>query len=298
MTTEAHDVEAERRGLMALAYRMLGTVADAEDAVQETYARWYRLTGADRAEIRNPAAWLTRVAGRVCLDALGSARRRREQYVGDWLPEPLPSAAVGGHGGARGPGADPLDRVTLDDTLSTALLIVLDALTPAERVAFVLHDVFGLRFTEIAEIVGRSPDACRQLAASARRHVQDRRRRTADRDRHDELVAAFAAACASGDLGALTAVLDPDVVLTSDGGGVVSAARRPVLGADRVGRFLLGLIRGNPDASVETSATADGTVLVARQAGAVTAVLTIGADQRGVTEVWIMRNPAKLTQWG
>ncbi|WP_374315895.1 sigma factor, partial [Microbacterium sp.] len=146
-------LEGERRNLLALAYRMLGTVTDAEDAVQETYVRWYRLTPDERAEIRNPGAWLTRVASRVCLDVLGSARVRRERYVGEWLPEPVPGESPI----AASAPLDPLDRVTIDDSVSTALLVVLESLSPAERVAFVLHDVFGVPFAEIAETVGRTP---------------------------------------------------------------------------------------------------------------------------------------------
>ena len=161
-------VMVERRRLIALAYRMLGTLEEAEDAVQETYLRWYRLTEEERAGIGNPQGWLTRVGSRVCLDVLKSARTRREQYVGEWLPEPVPAGLLGDDSAP-----DPVDRVTLDDTVSTALLVVLDTMTPAERVAFVLHDVFALPFPEIAEIVGRSPAAVRQLATSARRRVAD-----------------------------------------------------------------------------------------------------------------------------
>ncbi len=163
---EVHaEVIAERRHLMALAFRMLGTVAEAEDAVQETYGRWYRMSREQRDAVEVPGAWLTRTASRVCLDVLGS-RRRRERYVGPWLPEPVPRHAF------TDPGADdPADRVTLDDSISTALLVVLERMTPAERVAFVLHDVFAMPFREIAEVVGRTPAACRQLAGSARQRV-------------------------------------------------------------------------------------------------------------------------------
>ena len=168
------EVMAERRRLVALGYRLLGTLEEAEDAVQETYLRWYRLSEDERAAIGNPQGWLTRVASRVCLDVLKSARARREQYVGPWLPEPVPSDLLAGL--ARP--VDPADRATLDDTVSTALLVVLDAMTPAERVAFVLHDVFGLPFGEIAEVVGRTPAAVRQLATSARRGTRCRGRPT------------------------------------------------------------------------------------------------------------------------
>ncbi|WP_285116029.1 RNA polymerase sigma factor SigJ [Leifsonia sp. fls2-241-R2A-40a] len=286
-------VVAERRHLLALAYRMLGTVAEAEDAVQETYARWYRLPADEREAILSPAAWLTRVASRVCLDVLGSARARRERYVGPWLPEPVPSDAFAG---ASAP-EDPLDRVTLDDSVSMALMLVLEAMTPAERVAFVLHDVFGMPFDEIAETVGRSPAACRQLAASARRRVREHREREVPRAEHDRVVQAFAAAAAGGDLAALVRVLDPRVVLTADGGGVVSAARRPVVGADNVARFLLGLAAKFPQVELTPTPLADGLAFVERQAGRVTGVMTFVVDDGRVSRIRMARNPDKLTLW-
>jgi RNA polymerase sigma factor (sigma-70 family) len=295
------EVVAERRHLLALGYRMLGTVAEAEDAVQETYARWYRLTPEEREAIASPRAWLTRVASRVCLDVLGSARVRRESYVGPWLPEPVPSSAfgagaIGALSGATTPG-DPLDRVTLDESVSTALLVVLEAMTPAERVAFVLHDVFALPFDEIAGIVGRSPAACRQLATSARRRVGERRDRAVPRAEHDRVVQAFGAAAAGGDLAALVSVLDPTVVLTTDGGGVVSAARRPVHGAENVARFLLGLAEKYPDALIRPCETTDGLGFEVRQEGVVTGVLTLSVREGRVADIRMMRNPQKLTLW-
>ena len=150
-------------------------MVEAEDAVQETYARWYAMTRGATASHRNPAAWLTTVASRICLDMLGSARVRRERYVGEWLPEPLPEPAewVGERRDAST--VDPADRVTLDESVNMALLVVLDAMTPAERVAFILHDVFRYPFAEVAEIVGRTPAACRQLASSARRRSREAR---------------------------------------------------------------------------------------------------------------------------
>src|SRR5689334_6430972 len=148
-------VMAERRRLINLAYRMLGSLADAEDAVQETYARWYALSAPQQEAIENAGAWLTTVASRICLDLLGSARARRERYVGEWVPEPLPEPAEWAAGRAGGAPADPADRVTLDESVSMAFLVVLESMTPAERVSFVLHDVFGYSFAEIAGIVGR-----------------------------------------------------------------------------------------------------------------------------------------------
>lgn len=286
-------LEAERRGLLGLAYRMLGTVTDAEDAVQETYLRWYRLSDDERAAVRNPAAWLTRVASRVCLDMLGSARARRERYVGEWLPEPVPGESAI----AASVPVDPLDRVTLDDSVSTALLVLLESLTPAERVAFVLHDVFGMPFAEIAEAVGRTPDAARQLASQARRRVRERRAGAASREQHDAVARAFAAATATGDLAGLVALLDPDVVLRADGGGLVSAARRPVHGPDRVARFLLGLPHLQPAATVEPTITADGLAFLVRIDGRADAVISLEVSGERITDVYIVRNPDKLTLW-
>ena len=286
-------LESERRNLLALAYRMLGTVADAEDAVQETYVRWYRLSEQERAEIINPAAWLTRVAGRVCLDVLGSARVRRESYVGPWLPEPLPRSSPL----VSSAPLDPLDRVTLDESVSMALLVVLESLTPAERVSFVLHDVFGVPFAEIAETVGRSQDAVRQLASQGRRRVRDRREGMATREQHDAVARAFLAASATGELEQLIGLLDPDVVLRSDGGGKMSAARRPVVGPDRVARFLLGIPQLNPGIRLEPTETADGIALLATLNGRTDSVVSFVVAEERITEILIVRNPDKLTQW-
>jgi RNA polymerase sigma-70 factor (ECF subfamily) len=286
-------LESERGRLLGLAYRMLGTVADAEDAVQETYIRWYRLSDAERAAVENPAAWLTRAASRICLDILGSARARRERYVGEWLPEPLPGDSLF----AASSPVDPLDRVTLDDSVSTALLVVLESLTPAERVAFVLHDVFGVPFAEIGATVGRTPEAARQLASQARRRVRDRRAGVASREQHDAVARAFAAATMTGDLDGLVELLDPDVVLRSDGGGKVSAARRPVVGADRVARFLLGLPRLEPTALLSPVETTDGLGFRATIGGRTDTVVSLVVAQDRITELYLVRNPDKLTLW-
>jgi len=285
-------VMAERRRLIALAYRLLGTLEEAEDAVQETYLRWYRLTEEERAAIDNPQGWLTRVASRVCLDVLKSARARREQYVGEWLPEPVPAGLLG-----DGAASDPADRVTLDDTVSTALLVVLDGMTPAERVAFVLHDVFALPFPDIAEIVGRSPAAVRQLATSARRRVSDHRDVVAPPAEHDAVVRAFVAAAAGGDLGALTRLLDPSVTLRSDGGGVVSAARNPVVGPAHVARFLLGILAKRSTWTVAERATGDGLGFTLAEDGEVRAVINMRVAGGLVTDVWMVVNPGKLSGW-
>ncbi|GAA3301248.1 hypothetical protein GCM10020218_094610 [Dactylosporangium vinaceum] len=203
----------ERRQLLNVAYRLLGSLADAEDVVQEAFARWYALAPDKRRGIASPGAWLTTVTSRICLDLLGSARVRRERYVGEWIPEPLPGDTDGGAG------ADPADRVTLDESVNMAFLVVLENMTPAERVAFVLHDVFRYSFAEVAAVVGRSPGACRQLASSARRRIESARVERASAERKAGLVRQFARAWAARDIDALIGVLDPDAVAVSDGGG-------------------------------------------------------------------------------
>ncbi|WP_426182086.1 RNA polymerase sigma factor SigJ [Microbacterium sp. TWP3-1-2b2] len=285
---------SERRHLVSMAFRMLGTVADAEDAVQETYIRWYRMSEEQRAAIEVPRAWLTRAASRVCLNVLASARHRREMYVGPWLPEPVPALAFA----TPSEGAtDPLDRVTLDESVSTALLVVLESMTPAERVAFVLHDVFAMPFDEIAETVGRSPAACRQLATSARRRVQQSRSRRATHAEHEKVVKAFSAAARAGDIAGLIAVLDPNVVLRSDGGGIVTAARNPVFGIDKVARFIMGALHKRPHATIVEQDTPDGTGFAMWDDGRIFGIVTLDVMDGLVTDVRMMMNPYKLTLW-
>ncbi|SDE08712.1 RNA polymerase sigma factor SigJ [Auraticoccus monumenti] len=287
------EVLGERRHLVSLAFRMLGTVAEAEDAVQETYIRWYRMSEDERGAIEVPRAWLTRAASRVCLNVLASARRRHERYVGEWLPEPVPAYAFS----AASSPTDPLEQVTLDDSVSTALLVVLESMTPAQRVAFVLHDVFAMPFDEIAQVVGRTPAACRQLATAARRRVQQSRSQRASRSDHDAIVRAFAAAARGGDIAGLVSVLDPDVVLRSDGGGIITAARNPILGADKVARFLLGVLRKNPRAAVLEQETPDGLGFAMWDEGRIIGVVTLDVVAGVVTDVRMMMNPYKLTLW-
>src|SRR5580692_5847934 len=196
-------IMSERRQLLNLAYRLLGSLADAEDAVQETYARWYAMSREQQDAIESPGAWLTTVASRICLNLLGSARARRETYVGEWIPEPLPAGPEwpGGRPGAAL--ADPADRVTLDESVSMAFLVVLESMTPAERVAFILHDVFRYPFTEVAEITGRTPAACRQLASSARRRISSSRAPVAPTASQAGVIRAFKAAWEAKDINAL-----------------------------------------------------------------------------------------------
>lgn len=225
---EAYDRARPR--LIRVAYAVLGSVGDAEDAVSDG---WLRLVRADaRDPVLDVDAWATVVVARLALDLLRSARVRREAYVGPWLPEPIVDVLT-----------DPADRVTLDEEVSFAMMVVLETLSPAERTTWVLHDLFGMPFDEVSTIVGRSPAAVRQLANRARSHVSARAPRlTVSAEEHDAAVEAFVAASAGGDMAALLRMLDPDVILTSDGGGHVSGARRPVYGADKVSRFILGIV--------------------------------------------------------
>ncbi|MFJ9429506.1 RNA polymerase sigma factor SigJ [Streptomyces sp. NPDC101490] len=287
-------VAGERSRLTGIAYRLLGSLTEAEDAVQETYARWYALTPARRAAVESPGAWLTTVAGRICLDLLGSARVRRERYVGAWIPEPLPDRTEWGGSG----GADPADRVALDESVGMAFLVVLESMTPAERVAFVLHDVFRYPFPEIAGIVGRTPAACRQLAASARRRV--RGERTASRPDAEQAAAVrrFKEAWEAKDIGAVVGLLDPDAVMTADGGGLVGTALRPLVGARRIAEYLV-FIAGKAPGLTLLERTVNGRPgLVAQHGTDVVTVAAFALDGDGrVTRIWAVRNPEKLTAW-
>jgi RNA polymerase sigma-70 factor (ECF subfamily) len=297
---DSEDVSAERRRLTALAYRMTGTLADAEDVVQETYVRWYRMTDAERSGILNPGGWLTTVASRISLDLLTSAPRRREHYVGQWLPEPVPLDLFVDRARVT-PGSDtsgdPFERVALDESVSTALLVVLEAMTPAERVAFVLHDIFDVPFGEIAETLDRSPAAVRQLATSARRHVREQRASAVPRAEHDRVVQAFQRASRTGLVEELLRVLAPDVELRSDGGGVVRAALNPINGADRVARFLLGIASKRPEMRVEELETGDGLAFLFREHGEVVSVMNMAVQDGLVSRLWIIMNPEKLSHW-
>ncbi|MCF2534408.1 RNA polymerase sigma factor SigJ [Streptomyces sp. FB2] len=294
-------VMMERHRLLSLAFRMMGTLADAEDVVQETYVRWYRLEPEERDRIATPAAWLMRVASRISLDLLGSARARRETYVGQWLPEPVPADLFAGTAKAPldsgHPAADPLERVTLDDAVSMALLTVLEAMTPAERVTFVLHDVFSVPFDEIAGIVGRSPAAARQLATSARRHVRRGRRAQVSPHQHDEVVRAFRDATVGGNIEDLLRLLAPDVELRVDGGGFVNAAPRVIRGSDHVARWFMGVMRKQPALRLERRDTADGLGYILRSGGDRYGMMTFDVSAECVTNVWLMLNPMKLTNW-
>jgi RNA polymerase sigma-70 factor, ECF subfamily len=282
-TTTEEATREHRQELLALAYRLLGTVSEAEDAVQEAYLRLER-HGTEG--IDNVGGWLNRTTSRICYDRLTSARARREVYVGPWLPEPLVTDGT----------TD--DPVELAESVSMAFLVVLESLSPAERVAFLLHDVFGYDHAELAAILDRSEPACRQLVSRARKHVQARRPRfEPDAGARARVADRFLTACRTGDLEALLATLAPDVVLRSDGGGKVSAARRPVEGADRVARFLEGLARQAPADVVLEPRWINGTpgVVIGTSDGTIVVVFVLDVADDAVHSIGAIRNPDKLT---
>jgi RNA polymerase sigma-70 factor, ECF subfamily len=285
--TDGEVFEAHRELLFAVAYRMLGTVADAEDAVQDAWLRW---SAGPRSDIAEPRAYLARTVTHVALNRLRSARARREAYVGSWLPEPLLTT---------GPGT--ADRAELAESVSLAMLVVLESLTPEERAVFVLHEVFGFPHAEIAAAIGRSDASVRQLMHRAREHVQARRPRfDVDASQQRAVTERFLAAAAGGGIDQLMMVLAPDVTLISDGGGKAKAPLRPIVGAAKVARFLVA-ISARPYMGIEV---ADMTVELAEINGGlgtlitvggkpITAVTTVVADGR-ITEIELVANPDKL----
>jgi RNA polymerase sigma-70 factor (ECF subfamily) len=295
--TAADEFEAHRRHLTGVAYRMLGSLAEAEDAVQEA---WLRYQGADHAAIRDVRGWLTTVTGRICLDVLRSARVRREAYVGPWLPEPLVERL------ADPTTMDPADRVARDTDVSVALLAMLERLSPEQRVAFVLHDVFDVPFDEIGRAIGVSTDAARQHASRGRRAVRDGApRHTASLAEQREVVGAFLAACQRGDLTGLLAVLAPEVAFTGDGGGLAPAVLHPVAGLEPVARFVLGLIRragtlGSPLLAEPVLVNGDLGILFHQRDSVggqqLTTVMCFAVADERITAVYNQLNPTKLTR--
>jgi RNA polymerase sigma-70 factor, ECF subfamily len=274
--------EEFRPVLFSLAYRMLGTRADAEDIVQDAYLRW---RAARVEELRDPKAFLTTVVARLALDSLKAAYRKREAYPGTWLPEPLVGPAVDGD-------------LELADSLSLAFLYLLEALSPAERVAFLLREAFDAEYAEIAGALGTSEANSRQLVTRARKHLQEKRRRfPVDRERHQDLLRQFVATCATGDPAQFASMLSQDVVALSDGGGKATAAVMPVFGIDRVSRFLAGLSRkgagGATNVRVMDVNGEPALVLEARDS--VITVMTIELDAEcRISRILIVRNPDKL----
>jgi RNA polymerase sigma-70 factor (ECF subfamily) len=290
-------VMSERRQLINLAYRLLGSLADAEDAVQETYARWYAMPRHQQDAIASPGAWLTTVASRICLDLLGSARARRERYVGEWLPEPLPGPTEWISGRTGGAPADPADRVTLDESVNMAFLVVLEAMTPAERVAFILHDVFGYPFAEVAQIVGRTPAACRQLASSARRRIRASQPPAAPATEQASIVRAFKQAWEAKDINALIGLLDPSATAIADTGGLAMALPSPIEGSEEIVRACLEVARIAPNLAILERTVNGQPGLVAQLDGVIVTVFAFEVADDRIKHIWAVRNPEKLRSW-
>jgi RNA polymerase sigma-70 factor (ECF subfamily) len=281
--------DQHRRLLFTVAYQMLGSVADAEDAVQDAWLRW---SSADRSQVADPKAYLVQITSRLALDRLRSARTRRETYVGPWLPEPLLTDSADA-------APDPAEAAEIGEQVSLALLVVLETLSPVERAVFVLREVFGMPVAEVAAALDRSEAAVRQVAHRAREHVEARRPRfDADRRMQREVTEQFLAAVAGGDLDALVAVLSPGVVLVSDGGGQASAALRPITGPDKVARFLTGIaVKGQrdfPDLRIEIADVNGRPALVGWIGDEPFGVVSLVVSEGRVDQVLVMVNPEKL----
>lgn len=271
------DFELHRALLHGIAYRMLGSAADADDILQEARIRWL---GAPKAEVANVRSYLVTVVSRLCLDELGSARKRRETYIGPWLPEPV----------ATPPDADP-------DSLSVAFLMLLERLSPAERATFLLAEVFDYELAEVARILGKSEEACRQLASRARKHVRDGRVRPIDREQHTRALYAFVHACSTGDLAALERLLAADVVSHSDSGGRATAARKLVRGSHDVARLTLGLVKkGGANATFELIDLNGLPAIIGKEGGRVTSALSVAVVDGLIQAIYMTRNPDKLTR--
>jgi len=291
-------VMSERRQLINLTYRLLGSLAEAEDAVQETYARWYAMSRQQQDAIESPGAWLTTVASRICLNLLGSARVRRETYVGEWIPEPLPERTEWISGRPGGTTADPADRVTLDESVNMAFLVVLEAMTPAERVAFVLHDVFRYSFAEVAGIVGRTPAACRQLASSARRRIREARAPASPAAHQAGIVRAFKRAWEAKDIDALIGLLDPDATAIADGGGLATTFLRPIEGGEQIARAWIEIANRVTSNMAFLERTVNGQPgLVIQQDGVTVTVFAFEVAGDRIKHIWVVRNPEKLRPW-
>jgi len=287
-------VMTERRQLINIAYRLLGSLAEAEDVVQDTYTRWYAMSRSQQQAIESPGAWLTTVTSRSCLNVLGSARARRERYVGEWIPEPLPDRITGRSESA----GDPADRVTLDESVNMAFLVVLESMTPAERVAFILHDVFRYPFTEVAEIVGRTPAACRQLASSARRRLRAAQAPATPIAQRAEIVRNFKRAWQAKDINALIGLLDPDATATADGGGLALTFLHPIEGNEQIARAWVELANRASSNATLLERTVNGQPgLVASQDGVIVTVFAFDVARDRIKHIWVIRNPDKLRPW-
>lgn len=283
--SDAELFEARRGAMTGLAYRMLGSRAEAEDVVQDAWLRWRKV---EAETVQEPGAFLSRVVTRLCLDRLKSARARREVYVGEWLPEPVLDAE------ALAP-----DEGDLDAALSVAFLLTLERLSPLERAAFLLHDVFDRPFSEVAATLDRSEAACRQLAARARAHIrQDRPRQKPDPEAEQRLIGAFMTAALSGDAEGLKAILAEDVVFHADGGGVVSANLNPIYGVEKTIRLIEGVLRKFPPPAgvMPCLARVNGMpgVVLTYPDGRVHQTMALEIEDGRLTAIYTVRNPEKL----
>jgi RNA polymerase sigma-70 factor (ECF subfamily) len=291
-------IMSERRQLINLTYRLLGSLSEAEDAVQEAYARWYSMSRQEQDAIESPGAWLSTVASRICLNVLGSARARRETYVGEWIPEPLPDPTEWITGRSGGTTIDPADRVTLDESVNMAFLVVLESMTPAERVAFILHDVFRYSFAELAEIVGRTPGACRQLASSARRRVGASQAPATPTAGQARIVREFKQAWEARDIDVLIGLLDPNATAIADGGGLALTFLDPIEGGEQIARFWVEIANRAADYTTILERTVNGQPgLVARQNGVIVTVYAFDVVDNRIKHIWAVRNPEKLGPW-
>ncbi|GAA1676969.1 RNA polymerase sigma factor SigJ [Nonomuraea maheshkhaliensis] len=291
-------ITSERRQLINIAYRLLGSLAEAEDAVQEAYARWYAMSPRQQDAIQSPGAWLTTVVSRICLNLLNSARARRETYVGNWLPEPLPERTQRSTGRPGGTTVDPADRVTLDESVNLAFLVVLESMTPAERVAFILHDVFCHSFAEVAEIVGRTPGACRKLASSARRRIRTSQPSVTPATQRADIVRDFKQAWEAKDIDALIGLLDPDATAIADGGGLTTTFLHPIEGAKQIAHAWVEIARRRRGNMTLLDRTVNGQPgLVAEQDDAIVTVFAFDVVGDRIKHIWVVRNPEKLRHW-
>jgi RNA polymerase sigma-70 factor (ECF subfamily) len=275
---------AHRSLLFTVAYEMLGSAADAEDVVQETWLRWADVDDAARAEVRDPRSYLVRIVTRQALNRMRTLARRREEYVGEWLPEPLLTSP------------DVAEDVELAESLSIAVLAVLETLVPTERAVFVLREVFDVPYEEIAEAVGKSPAAVRQIARRARQHVAARRpRMTVSRDEQQKVVERFLAALTTGDVHGLMDVLAPDVVVVGDGGGLAPTVRRPVTGRERVASAMARFAELTAEVDIVTLLLNGGVAVRIDPAGEYDTAVAFTVEDGRITRIHAVRNPRKLT---
>jgi RNA polymerase sigma-70 factor (ECF subfamily) len=277
----AREFDQHRSVLVGAAYRVVGSVTDAEDVVQEAWLRW---TGVDHDEVRDTRAYLIRITTRLALNRLRQQKARREEYVGPWLPEPIASDD------------DPAAAVEMADSVSMAMLVVLETLSPLERATFVLREVFDLPYDEIADTLGRSESAVRQLAHRARGHVHARQpRHLVDKERHNELTTRFMAAAGSGDFDQVVALLAPDAVLISDGGGKKQAALKPIHGPEKIARWFLAVMAKNPNFEIRVATLNGETAFIAYFDDEPDTVAFLESADGMITGLYMIRNPDKLT---